>query len=138
MTPMRDLLGPDPILLPTGGDAEAELLANKNPAIVAAAHPSASVAWAALAEDALGDGKVITAYAYARTGYHRGLDQLRRNGWKGFGPVPYAHEPNRGFLRCVAALARAADTIGETDENARCLDLLDDCDPAARSALGLS
>jgi hypothetical protein len=104
---------------------------------VAAAHPSASVAWAALAEDALADDKAITAYAYARTGYHRGLDQLRRNGWKGFGPVPYSHEPNRGFLRCVAALARAADAIGESDEYARCADLLDDCDPSARAELGL-
>jgi hypothetical protein len=138
MMPMHDLLGPDPILLPADTDAEAELLANQNPAVAAAAHPSASVAWAELAEDALADDKTITAYAYARTGYHRGLDQLRRNGWKGFGPVPYSHEPNRGFLRCVAALARAADAIGETDEQARCLDLLDDCDPAARSALGLS
>jgi hypothetical protein len=95
------------------------------------------VAWAALAEEALADDRAITAYAYARTGYHRGLDQLRRNGWKGFGPVPYRHEPNRGFLRCVAALARAADAIGETEEYQRCLDLLDDCDPAARSELGL-
>ncbi|WP_406817320.1 DUF3151 domain-containing protein [Mycobacterium sp. M23085] len=137
MTPMGDLLGPDPILLPGDTDAEAELLAGEKPGIVAAAHPTASVAWAALAERALADDQAITAYAYARTGYHRGLDQLRRNGWKGFGPVPYAHEPNRGFLRCVAALARAADTIGETDEYARCLDLLDDCDPEARPALGL-
>jgi hypothetical protein len=140
MTSMGDLLGPDPILLPGDSEAEAELLANENPSIVAAAHPTASVAWAALAEEALASsepGKAVTAYAYARTGYHRGLDQLRRNGWKGFGPVPYAHEPNRGFLRCVAALARAADAIGETDEFLRCLDLLDDCDPAAREALGL-
>ena len=137
MTPMHDLLGPDPILLPGDPEAEEQLDAGDNPTAVAAAHPSASVAWAALAEDALADDKVITAYAYARTGYHRGLDQLRRNGWKGFGPVPYAHEPNRGFLRCVAALARAADAIGETDEYGRCLDLLDDCDPAARPALGL-
>ena len=97
-----------------------------------AASVSASVAWASLAEDALDEDRAITAYAYARTGYHRGLDQLRRNGWKGFGPVPYAHEANRGFLRCVAALARAADTIGETAEFQRCLDLLDDCDPEAR------
>src|ERR1700685_3650031 len=136
MAPISDLLGPDPILLPADTDAEAELLADENPGIVAAAHPSASVAWAALAEEARADDKPITAYAYARTGYHRGLDKLRRNGWKGFGPVPYAHEPNRGFLRCVAALAKAADDIGETDECQRCLDLLDDCDPAARSALG--
>lgn len=137
MTPMRDLLGPDPVLLPEDTDTEAELLAGEKPGIVAAAHPTASVAWAALAEQALADDEAITAYAYARTGYHRGLDQLRRHGWKGFGPVPYSHEPNRGFLRCVAALARAADAIGETDEYARCLDLLDDCDPAARTALAL-
>ncbi len=125
-------------MLPGDPEAEAALLANENPAVVAAAHPSASVAWATLAEEALAAALAITAYAYARTGYHRGLDQLRRNGWKGFGPVPYSHEPNRGFLRCVAALARAADAIGETDEQTRCLDLLDDCDPAARAALGLS
>jgi len=137
MTPMHDLLGPNPILLPGDPDAEAQLGAGDNPTAVAAAHPSASVAWAALAEAALADDKAVTAYAYARTGYHRGLDQLRRNGWKGFGPVPFSHEPNQGFLRCVAALARAADAIGETDEQARCLDLLDDCDPAARQSLGL-
>ena len=135
---MGDLLGPDQVLLPGDTAAEAELAAAENPSIVAAAHPSASVAWAALAEDALADEKAVTAYAYARTGYHRGLDKLRRNGWKGFGPVPYGHEPNRGFLRCVAALARAAESIGETDEYQRCLDLLDDCDPAARAELGLA
>ena len=138
MTPFGDLLGPPPVLLPGDSEAQAALDAGENPAIVAAAHPAASVAWAELAEQALADDKAITAYAYARTGYHRGLDQLRRNGWKGFGPVPYAHEPNRGFLRCVAALAKAADTIGETPEFERCRDLLDDCDPAARVELGLS
>lgn len=133
---MRDLLGPDPVRLPGDTEAEAELAAGENPAIVAAAHPAASVVWATLAEQALDDDKAITAYAYARTGYHRGLDKLRRNGWKGFGPVPYDHLPNRAFLRCVAALAHAADAIGETDEYQRCLDLLDDCDPAARAELG--
>lgn len=137
MTRMGDLLGPDPLLLPADEQAEAQLAAGEKAAVVAAAHPTASVAWATLAEQALDDDKVITAYAYARTGYHRGLDRLRRNGWKGFGPVPFAHEPNQGFLRCVAALARAADAIGETDEYQRCLDLLDDCDPTARRELGL-
>ncbi len=138
MTRMGDLLGPDPVLLPADEQAEAKLAAGEQAAVVAAAHPTASVAWATLAEHALEDDKVITAYAYARTGYHRGLDQLRRNGWKGFGPVPFAHEPNQGFLRCVAALARAADAIGETDEHQRCLDLLDDCDPDGRRELGLA
>lgn len=138
MTRMGDLLGPDPVLLPGDPAAEVELTAGENPAIVAAAHPAASVAWAALAEQALAEDQAVTAYAYARTGYHRGLDQLRRNGWKGFGPVPYSHEPNRGFLRCVAALARAAEAIGETPEYQRCLDLLDDCDPNARAELALA
>lgn len=140
-TPFGDLLGPPPVLLPGDPDAEAQLDAGAAPASVAAEHPSASVAWAQLAEDALdsdGPARAVTAYAYARTGYHRGLDQLRRNGWKGFGPVPFGHEPNRGFLRCVAALARAAQAIGEADEYARCCDLLDDCDPAARGELGLA
>lgn len=135
---MGDLLGPEPVLLPGDPATEAELAAAENPAVVAAAHPSASIAWASLAEEALDEGRAVAAYAYARTGYHRGLDQLRRNGWKGFGPVPYFHGPNRGFLRCVAALARAADTIGENEEYQRCLDLLDDCDPSARAELGLS
>lgn len=138
MTQMGDLLGPQPVLLPGDPTAEAKLDAGQAPAVVAAAHPSASIAWALLAEDALDDDKAVTAYAYARTGYHRGLDQLRRSGWKGFGPVPFSHSPNRGFLRCVAALARAADAIAENEEYQRCLDLLDDCDPSLRAELGLS
>ena len=129
MTRMGDLLGPEPVLLPGDTEVEAALAADENPSIVAAAHPTASVAWAILAEQALDDDRAITAYAYARTGYHRGLDQLRRNGWKGFGPVPFAHEPNRGFLRCVTELAKAAEAIGETDEQERCTQLLRDCDP---------
>ncbi|NMN98167.1 DUF3151 domain-containing protein [Antrihabitans stalactiti] len=137
MTSFGDLLGPQPTLLPGDDEAESELLNHAEPAKVAADHPTASIAWAYLAEAALRDGAVITAYAYARTGYHRGLDQLRRNGWKGFGPVPYSHEPNRGFLRCVGVLALAAKQIGENDEYARCLDLLEDCDPRAAEELGI-
>jgi hypothetical protein len=148
MTSFGDLLGPQPVLLPEDSDAEEALLNKADPAEVAAAHPAASIAWAYLAEAALtrggaeGDATVvnhdiISAYAFARTGYHRGLDLLRRNGWKGFGPVPWSHEPNQGFLRCVGALARAARAVGETEEYARCLDLLEDCDPRAAAELGL-
>ena len=104
---------------------------------MAADHPTSSSAWAALAERAEAAGETMTSYAFARTGYHRGLDQLRRHGWKGFGPVPWDHAPNRGFLRAVAALARAASRIGETDEADRCAQLLTDCDPAAVEALGV-
>ena len=71
---------------------------------VAAEFPTYSAAWARLAEGRWPAGDPVTAYAYARTGYHRGLDQLRRNGWKGHGPVPWSHEPNQGFLRSLNAL----------------------------------
>ncbi|MFT3660215.1 MAG: DUF3151 domain-containing protein [Gordonia sp. (in: high G+C Gram-positive bacteria)] len=142
MTSFGDLLGPPPTLLTGDDDAESDLLNGADPAAVAAEHPSASIAWAYLAEAALTGAeddvsRQAAAYAYARTGYHRGLDQLRRHGWKGFGPVPWSHEQNQGFLRCVGALARAAQLIGEEDEYLRCLDLLNDSDPRAIAELGL-
>jgi hypothetical protein len=77
----------------------------------------------------------VTVYAYARVGYHRSLDLLRRNGWKGHGPVPWEHEPNRGFLRCLALLALSARAIGETEEWDRCSTFLRDSSPAAYDAL---
>ena len=54
------------------------------------ATPPSPFAWAALAEQALVTTRAddVTVYAYARVGYHRSLDLLRRNGWKGHGPVP--------------------------------------------------
>ena len=120
--------------LPATPEADAELTAGNPAAEVASRHPTVSAAWAALAEEALTRPErqlsdTVEAYAYARTGYHRGLDALRRNGWKGFGPVPWSHEPNRGFLRCVMALAKAAEAIEETDEAERCRQLLRDSDP---------
>jgi hypothetical protein len=113
-------------------DPAAVLLARGDePARVAAAHPASCAAWATLAENALAAGRSVEAYAYARTGYHRGLDALRRSGWKGSGPVPWSHEPNRGFLRALHALAQAAGAIGEDDEAARCSQFLTDSDPDA-------
>ena len=134
MTHGHNLLGEPPATkLPPNPAADDALAAGTPAAQVAAAHPTVSAAWATLAEDALQRGAVIEGYAYARTGYHRGLDALRRNGWKGFGPVPWSHEPNRGFLRCVQVLAAAAEAIGETDEAQRCRTLLVDCDPTLAS-----
>ena len=129
------LPGPPPTLLPAVPEVDAALADGADPAQVAAAHPSASLPWALLAERAFGAGEDVAAYAYARTGYHRGLDALRRAGWKGHGPVPWSHEPNKGFLRSLAALARAAGAIEETEELARCTQFLADCDPAAAQAL---
>ena len=139
---MHNLLPEPPAtLLPVDDDAEKALAAaattntDEAYAQVAADFPGSSAAWAALAARSLAAGQPVAAYAYARTGYHRGLDQLRRSGWKGHGPVPWSHEPNRGFLRSLHALSRAADEIGEADEAARCAQFLRDCDPAAGDAL---
>lgn len=96
---------------------------------VVSAHPESCLCWALLAERALEAGNLdsdIAAYAYARTGYHRGLDGLRRAGWKGAGPIPWEHGPNRGFLRALWALARAAERLGETAEHQRCTQFLRD------------
>src|SRR3954447_533551 len=134
----HNLLGPQPTYLPETPEPAARLAAGEDPVAVVADHPTYSAGWAALAERAEDRGEHVTAYAFARTGYHRGLDQLRRNGWKGFGPVPWDHEPNQGFLRALGALHRAAAAIGEADEAQRTLDLLVDADPAAPVALGIT
>jgi hypothetical protein len=125
-----NLLAP-PTLLPV--DPAAALLAEPgaDPVAIAAAHPASSAAWATLAERALEADHPVEAYAYARTGYHRGLDALRRAGWKGQGPIPWSHEPNRGFLRALHALAVAAGQLGEADEQQRCTQFLTDSDPTA-------
>jgi hypothetical protein len=132
-----NLLGPEPTRLPDDPAPREALDAGTPAAEVAAAHPASSLPWAVLAEAALADGRSVEGYAYARVGYHRGLDALRRAGWRGAGPVPWAHLPNRGFLRALAALSRAAEAIGESDEHARCRQFLRDSDPAAAVALGL-
>jgi hypothetical protein len=131
-----NLLGEPPAtFLPESPEASALIADGAAAAEVAARHPTYSLAWALLAEDALSRGQTVEAYAYARTGYHRGLDALRRNGWKGHGPVPWSHVPNQGFLRCLAALATAAGSIGEDDEAARCWGFLNDSSAAAYEAI---
>jgi hypothetical protein len=123
------LNGPAPTYLPP--DAAAPKLRHQgDPREVARELPSSSLVWAVLAESSLDQGQQdIEAYAFARVGYHRGLDALRRNGWKGYGPIPWSHEPNRGFLRCLAALASASHRIGDTEEADRCRQFLVDADP---------
>lgn len=135
---MRENLlgGPPETLLPDSPEASAALAAASDPAEVAARYPAYCAAWAALARRALDAGDPVTAYAFARTGYHRGLDQLRRAGWRGHGPVPWEHEPNRGFLSALYLLGAAAAAISEDDEAARCAQFLADASPAAVSALG--
>ena len=131
---MQNLLSqPDPTRLPSEPEAEkaaAGVTDFASAQAVAAQFPAYSAAWARLAEFALEAKDPVAAYAYARTGYHRGLDQLRRNGWRGSGPVPWSHEPNQGFLRALRALGQSADAIGEDAEATRCAQFLRDCDPS--------
>ncbi|WP_409484683.1 DUF3151 domain-containing protein [Arsenicicoccus dermatophilus] len=136
MTERPNLLGPEPTRLPDD-PAAASIASGLELTAVAALHPTSSLAWASLAEQALQDGQAVQAYAYARTGYHRGLDALRRAGWRGQGEVPWEHEPNRGVLCAIAALAYAADAIGEEDERDRCAQLLRDSSMTAARQMRL-
>ena len=136
---------------PGAGPAPTELPADPAVALIAergrerfmeivAAHPASSLCWALLAEGSLRIGSRegdVAAYAYARTGYHRGLDALRRAGWKGAGPIPWEHVPNRGFLRALWALAQAAQRIGESEEYERCSQFLRDSSETAYTELAL-
>ncbi len=126
----NDLMaGPPPTHLPED-PAAAELVPGADAMDVVRRHPASPQAWATLATLAAeAEDDAVTIYAYARVGYHRSLDLLRRNGWKGHGPVPWEHEPNRGFLICLALLALAARAIGEDEEAERCASFLRDSSP---------
>jgi hypothetical protein len=129
------MAGPPPTHLPDD-PADAELASGAEPAAVVRRHPASPAAWAALADRGREQGADdVSVYAYARVGYHRSLDLLRRNGWKGHGPVPWEHPPNRGFLRCLATLALSAHAIGEDDEWRRCAEFLRDPSPTAADEL---
>ena len=100
-------------------------------ASVASRYPECLAAWAALGEAALADGRAAEANAYFRDGNHRGLDRIRRAGWRGSGQVPWAHEPNRGFLRSLRGLGAAAAEIGEEAEATRCAEFFAQLAPDA-------
>lgn len=114
---------------PEGTARRAALIA------VAASHPRCLEAWAALAEDAERRGALVEGYAFARVGYHRGLDALRGAGWRGSGYVRWRHVENRGFLRSLDALRRCAGAIGEEDEEVRCAQFLGVLDPRGGGAI---
>jgi hypothetical protein len=131
-----DLMAQPPDTRLPADPADADLAAGDSPAAVVRRHPESPAAWAALAAQAQEQGADdVTVYAYSRVGYHRSLDRLRRNGWKGHGPVPWEHEPNRGFLRSLALLALSARAIGEDAEWERCSEFLRDSSPEAYAAL---
>lgn len=136
-TPMDTNLvgGPAPTYLPDEPEVRRALESGAGPYDVVRSFPASSLVWADLADEAYAQGRAVESYAYARAGYHRGLDALRRAGWRGHGPVPWDHAPNRGFLRCLHALARAATEFGEDEEATRCTLFLRDSSAAAAEAL---
>jgi hypothetical protein len=119
--PAGDRAAIDAALALDGDERRAALAA------VVARSPRSLEAWARLG-DAGRD--VVEAYAAYRVGYHRGLDALRANGWRGSGYVRWVHPGNRGFLRALAGLQRTAAAIQETDEAERCAHFLRQLDPA--------
>ncbi|OHF37044.1 DUF3151 domain-containing protein [Corynebacterium sp. HMSC074A01] len=124
---INDMLAPPPLHLPEDPAHGKDLLDRET----ALAHPDSPAVWAARAEAELDSGDVLVAYAYARTGYHRSLDRLRANGWKGWGPVPASHEANKPVLKAIAMLALASKAIGDDAEYDRCRQMLSDADPAS-------
>jgi hypothetical protein len=129
--PPHTVLDPEP---PAAVDALAAALATPDAeqrraavSAVVARWPEFLDGWARLGE--LGRDPV-ESYAAFRVGYHRGLDRLRRNGWRGSGEVRWTEAENRGFLRALAGLAREAAVIGETAEAERCELFLRQLDPA--------
>ncbi|MHB8682453.1 MAG: DUF3151 domain-containing protein [Acidimicrobiales bacterium] len=131
--PPESELGPDPegaadalevaLSGPAGGRAEAL-------ASVARRFPAWPTVWGELGAAAEDSGAEVEAYAYFRVGYHRGLDALRKAGWRGSGYVRWSRQANRGFLRCVDGLRRCAQRIGETEEQERGAQFLRQLDPA--------
>lgn len=121
---------PETILPPAPAELAAALDAAGDDrsavAAVVAANPRSPDAWARLG--ALGRDDV-ERYAAYRVGYHRGLDALRANGWRGSGYVRSSHPSNVAFLRCLAGLRDMAAAIGEQDEVERITMFLQQLDP---------
>ena len=107
--------------------SQTESLRRDAVAAVVAQYPRYLDAWARLGD--LGRD-VMERYAYYRIGYHRGLDTLRANGWRGTGHVRWRNETNRGFLRALRGLAQCAEAIGEHDEAERCRLFILQLDPS--------
>ncbi|MDA8309911.1 MAG: DUF3151 domain-containing protein [Actinomycetota bacterium] len=127
-SPETVLPAADPDAVEATASAMAEPPERRRAALseVAARWPKHLDAWARLAEVATVDAD---RYAFARVGYHRGLDALRAAGWRGTGHVRWVHEENRGFLRSLDALRSTAAAIGEDDEAERCRVFLHQLDP---------
>ena len=84
---------------------------------VAGKFPSSIEVWKTMG---LSGRDTMESYAAFRVGYHRGLDALRKNGWRGSGYVRWEHPSNRAFLECLSGLQRISEQIGDFAESERC------------------
>ncbi len=135
--PIQFSTGIPSTVLPEADPAEAAALAaaldrpvseqRSAVAEVVASSPRLLAAWAELGD--LGRD-TVERYAAYRVGYHRGLDALRANGWRGSGYVRWSEPTNQGFLRSLRGLGQMAAEIGETDEAERCEQFLLQLDPS--------
>jgi hypothetical protein len=123
--PTTVLPPPDPALAAALAAAVASGTRDRVAEVVGGA-PRFMEGWATLGD--LGRDPV-ERYAYYRVGYHRGLDALRANGWRGTGFVRWGEPGNDGFLRCLRGLQQMAAAIGERDEAERCATFLYQLDP---------
>jgi len=129
----ENLLGIPPTRLPddfVDVEVSAQLAEDRDPRDLAGLHPDSPMVWAVLAQDSIAEGDDVAAYAFARTGYHRGLDALRKSGWRGQGPIPASHAPNRGFLRALAMLGETSRRLGDEAEADRVQAFLREADPS--------
>ncbi len=121
--------GPEPVVLPAEPDAVRAALDEADGAVdrldalrrVVASHPASLFAWAELGG---AESDPTIRYACYRVGYHRGLDALRGNGWRGAGDVRWSEPTNRGFLRALLGLHLMSRSIGDVDEADRTLQFL--------------
>lgn len=127
--PPETVIDPEPAAALDALAVSLELPADERRAAIAdvvARWPRFLDGWARLGDHGR---DVMERYAAYRVGYHRGLDRLRANGWRGSGYVRWRHEVNRGFLRALAGLHECAAAIGEQDEAERCVTFLRQLDP---------
>jgi len=94
---------------------------------VAALFPNSIEVWKTLGQHGRDS---IESYAAYRVGYHRGLDALRKNGWRGSGYVRWHHASNQAFLSCLSGVQTISEEINDLAEAERCYIFLLQLEPA--------